>query len=98
MLQQGTAHAPKPIQGIGGEQAAPGKVSFGEMLQSQFSEVETQGIAAEDAIKRSLMGNEVNPHSTVIAVQKATTSLTLLMTIKDRLERAYQEIIRTPLG
>ena len=74
------------------------KVPFSDFLLQQFNQANTQGLEAEAAIQRSLTGEEVNPHATIIAVQKANVSLTLMMGIKERLERAYQELIRTPLG
>lgn len=86
--------APKPVEEAGQASPEKGKVSFGEFLARQFNDVNAQGLNAERAIERALEGKEVNPHNTIIAVQKANISLTLMMTIKERLERAYQEIIR----
>ena len=76
----------------------PGQVSFGEVLAKQFETANTSGVNAEKAIQQALMGETSNPHSTVIAVQKASVSLTLMMSIKERLERAYQDIIRMQIG
>ena len=73
------------------------KTSFADYLSQQFETVNTQGIEAEKAIQRSIMGQDENPHQTMIAVQKAEISLTLLMSVKERIERAYQEIIRMPI-
>ena len=86
--------------GIGGqENQTPGgkKVSFTEFLQQQFNETNNLGIEAENAIQRSITGQERSPHEAMIAVQKADISLTLLMSLKERIERAYQDIIRTPI-
>lgn len=74
-----------------------GAKSFGEFLEQSFQETNRLGIEAEHAIERSVLGEEVNPHQTMIAIQKADISLSLLMSVKERLERAYQEIIRTPV-
>lgn len=73
------------------------KVSFAEYLSQQFNEANQLGLEAEKAIQRSITGEETNPHAAMIAVQKADISLTLLTTLKDRIERAYQDLIRTPL-
>ncbi len=72
-------------------------VSFGEMLMQKFEETNAHGIEAEKAIQRSLTGEDQNPHDAVIAIQKASLSLTLMLGIKERLEKAYQDIIRTPI-
>ena len=79
--------------------AEPGgkKVSFAEFLANQMQEVNQSGLDAEKAIQRSVSGQETNPHETLIAVQKADISLSLMMSIKERIERAYQDIIKTPL-
>ncbi len=84
-----TSQAPE----VGG---AP-KTSFADYLSQQFETVNQQGLDAEKAIQRSVLGKDENPHQTMIAVQKAEISLTLLMSVKERIERAYQEIIRMPI-
>ena len=91
---------PNKTEGMGnqGGGAAPGnKVSFGEFLSQQFEESNRLGLEAEKAIQRSVTGEEQNPHAAMIAVQKADISLTLLMSLKERIERAYTELIRTPI-
>lgn len=75
-----------------------GRVSFGEFLAKQFSEANARGVEAEKAMQDSIAGRAISPHSTIIAVQKASIALTLMMGIKMRLERAYQELIRMQLG
>ena len=92
--------SPKQTQGVQGAGDAPAggkKVSFGEYLQHQLEETNRLGIEAEQAIQKSVMGQDENPHATMIAVQKADISLSLLMSVKERIERAYQELIRTPI-
>ena len=100
----------KMMRGIGGirprdavdmENSSPGKtgqVSFGEFLAQQFERANSQGVEAEKAIQRAVVGIEENPHATMLAVQKASVSLTLMMSIKERLERTYQELIRMQIG
>ncbi|MFN8388993.1 MAG: flagellar hook-basal body complex protein FliE [Bdellovibrionota bacterium] len=73
------------------------KVSFMDYLEQQFSETNKLGLEAENAIQRSATGEETNPHEAMIAVQKADIALTLLMSVKDRIERAYTDLIRTPI-
>ena len=90
----------KPFTGVGNADQAEGseKLSFSEMLGQQIGEANRQGLEADRAMEAAVAGEDVEPHSTIIAVQKASISLTLMMSIKERLERAYQELIRTPLG
>ncbi len=97
MLREGvTAEKPKSdIKNVGAES---GTVSFGEFLSDHIRAANESGLESERALQKAAMGEEMNPHATLIAMQKASISLTLMMGIKERLERAYQEIIRTPLG
>lgn len=88
---------PQGTSGIEGAIGGDSKTSFSDMLVKQYEESNRLGVEAENAIQRSILGQSDNPHETVIAVQKASVSLTLMMGIKERLERAYQEIIRTPI-
>lgn len=74
------------------------QLSFGEFLAKQYQAANNSGIEAEKAIQKAIAGEANNPHATVIAVQKASVSLTLMMSIKERLERAYQEITRMQIG
>lgn len=96
----------KNIKGIdsispkgGTESAVSGTsgTSFGDMLLQKYEEANMDGIRAEQAIQRSILGEDQNPHEAVIAVQKASVSLTLMMGVKERLERAYQDLIKTPI-
>lgn len=95
----------KGVQGItpsngaaeGPAQGGADKVSFGDFLMQQLEEVNKQGIEAEESIRKSVTGQEPNPHTTMIAIQKADISLTLLMSVKERIERAYQELVRMPI-
>lgn len=88
---------PSSSRGIESTGTDSSKVSFSDMLVQQYEESNKLGIEAEQAMQKSLLGKSENPHEAIIAVQKATVSLSLMMGIKERLERAYQEIIRTPI-
>lgn len=88
---------PRESGGIDSSPKSGKAVSFAEYLQHQIEETNQLGLEAENAIQRSVLGEETNPHQTMMAVQKADISLTLLTSIKDRLERAYTDLIRTPI-
>ena len=78
--------------------AAGGKTSFSDFLSQQLSEVNSESLNAEKAIQRSISGEDANPHDVLIALQKADISFKLLMSVKERLTQAYQEIMRMPIG
>ncbi|MBP9837272.1 MAG: flagellar hook-basal body complex protein FliE [Proteobacteria bacterium] len=90
---------PKRMEGLDDIKGTskPGAPSFADYLVNQLEEVNKDGLNAEKAIQRSVMGEDVNPHDTMIAVQKADISLSLLMSVKERIERAYQELIKMPV-
>jgi flagellar hook-basal body complex protein FliE len=79
------------------EVSGPKSQSFGDMLLQKYEEANDLGVAAERAIQKSVLGEDQNPHEAVIAVQKASVSLTLMLGVKERLERAYQDLIKTPI-
>jgi flagellar hook-basal body complex protein FliE len=95
----------RAIQGVQGITTPRGKseqsgdksggVSFAEIFKEKIEETNRLGIEADRAIERAALGQESNPHSTLIAVQKAEISLSLMLSVKDRIERAYQELVRT---
>ncbi len=73
-------------------------VSFADYLQAKVEEVNQLGVDADKKIESAMRGEEENPHATMIALQKADISFNLLMSVKDRIIEAYQQVIRTPIG
>jgi flagellar hook-basal body complex protein FliE len=74
------------------------KADFLEFLKTQLSELNQLGLEAEQKVQDSVEGKADNPQETVIALQKADVSFRLLLTIRDQLEQAYQQIIRSSIG
>lgn len=74
------------------------RASFSELLINKLEEVNQAGLDADRGINAAILGEDVNPHATVIAVQKAEISFQLLMSVTDKLVSAYQQITRMPLG
>ncbi|MCC6933487.1 MAG: flagellar hook-basal body complex protein FliE [Deltaproteobacteria bacterium] len=96
----------KPIEGLSGQikpnQVNPNpageKTSFSQFLLDQVKQVNSNSLTAEKGIADSISGKDSNPHNILISLQKADISFRLLMSVKERITQAYQEIIRTPLG
>lgn len=83
----------------GGTTAEAGESkSFGEFFKDKLEELNQVGLDSEKAIERAVEGKEPNPHATLLALQRAEISFSLMMSVKQKIERAYQEIIRTPIG
>lgn len=75
---------------------AQGK-SFSDFFADKLEELNTLGLESDRAIERRIEGKEANPHSTLLALQRAEISFQLMMSVKQKIEQAYQEIIRTPV-
>ena len=74
-----------------------GQRSFSDFFSEQLNELNELGLESDRAIARRLEGRETNPHATLLALQRAEISFQLMMSVKRRIEQAYQEIIRTPI-
>lgn len=98
MLERGSGiKPPKSIISEQQDENTP-KTSFADMLKNQIGEVNKLGIEADQAIQDAVAGKEDNPHTTMIAMQKADISFRLLLSVKERIEQAYQQIVRTQIG
>lgn len=89
----------KPIEtpGVVSEPKTGDKVSFSDFLKESVEQVNQQGLDADKRMANAVLGNDPNPHETVIALQKAHISFTLLMSVKQRLEESYRELVRTQI-
>ena len=92
------ASAIEPIQKTQSSQADKSNgVSFADFLKQQMNEVNNVSLEAENQIKKSITGEVENPHTAVLAIQKADISFRLFLSMKQRIEQAYQQIVRTQM-
>jgi len=73
------------------------KAGFADFLSESLKQVNESGLEADRLIGERLKGNEVNPHTTIIALQEADLSFRLLISVKQRLEQSFQELLRTQI-
>ena len=64
--------------------------SFSDILKTALNSVDSAQHNATAAIQQAL-----NVHDTMIAMQKADTSLKMMMEVRNKLLSAYQEVIKT---
>lgn len=83
MAKQGLP-APAPSNGEG----------FGSMLEKSIQNVNQAQVDADHAIRELIAGRSKNIHETLLAVERADTSLKLMMQIRNKVLDAYREIIR----
>ncbi len=68
--------------------------SFGQMLNSALKKVNTKQVKSDELTNQMITNpNDVNVHEVMIAAQEAQMSLNFLKQIRDRVVRAYQDII-----
>jgi flagellar hook-basal body complex protein FliE len=68
--------------------------AFGDLLQESIQKVEQKHMAAENALENLLTGKSDNLHQTMIAMEKASISLELMLQVRNKIIAAYDEIKR----
>ena len=70
--------------------------SFAEELMSAVKEVDKMQISADRKIEDLTMKRDgVTPHEAMIALEKADIAFQLMTSIKSKIIRAYEEVMRT---
>lgn len=72
--------------------------SFYDFLKTKVGEINELGLDVDRKVKEATEGKSPNPHETMIAIQKADVSFRLMLTVKEQLEQAYQQIMRSAIG
>jgi flagellar hook-basal body complex protein FliE len=71
-----------------------GGSSFGDMLKSSISKVNEMQTQSDTAIGELVAGRSKNIHETMLAIERADTSLKLAMQVRNKILDAYREIMR----
>ncbi len=71
----------------------PGE-GFGKMLDGLVSTVDAKQTQADALTKRVLLGDTDQLHQSVIAMQEASVSLSLMVQVRNKLVESYQELMR----
>lgn len=87
--------APKAGEGV--EQGAKSP-NFGEMLKGALKEVDELQNQAETQIQGVALSKDgFTTHGAMIALEKADIAFQLMSTIRSKIIRAYEEVIRTQI-
>ncbi|MCX7796257.1 MAG: flagellar hook-basal body complex protein FliE [bacterium] len=81
----------KPIKSNGKEKE---EVSFAEFLKESLEKVNQLQIEANNAVTAFSMGEDIDIHRVMIAIERANLSLSIVTEIRNRLLDAYHEIMR----
>lgn len=71
--------------------------SFSDILKTALSGVDDAQHEAKNAVEMALNGGSADIHDTMIALQKADTSLKMMLEVRNKLLEAYQEVIKTQI-
>ena len=89
---------PRPVPGPGPDGVGQTDgVGFTQSLGRAISEVNEMQQESAQKIEAFVRGEDVPLHEVVLAQEEAEISFRLMLEVRDRLVRAYQEILRTPM-
>lgn len=74
--------------------SSPGGGSFGATIKSALSGVNDLQTQADDLATKLAIGDPVEIHEAMIAMQKASTALQFTIQVRNKIIDAYQEIMR----
>jgi flagellar hook-basal body complex protein FliE len=97
MINPITPIAPTAIEGLAALQPAGRPGEFQSLLKNAIQVVETNRIAANQAVQGFMTGEGGELHTTILATQKAELSLELFLQVRNKVVQAYQEIMRTQI-
>lgn len=70
--------------------------SFSKMFSEAIKEVDQMQVEADKQVENLVLGNEgVTTHGAMIALEKADIAFQLMSSIRSKIIRAYEEVIRT---
>jgi flagellar hook-basal body complex protein FliE len=81
-------------QGLAPAPAGDAGKTFSDVLRQSVDQVNTYQHQADTAIKELVAGRTKNIHETMLAVERADTSLKLMMQVRNKILDAYREIMR----
>ncbi len=73
------------------------KTPFADLLKSSIEHVDDMQQNADQAIQDFVEGNVKDVHQTLLAVNKADISFRTMLEIRNKVIRAYEEIMRMPI-
>ncbi len=68
--------------------------TFSDVLRQSVEKVNEYQHQADSAIKELVAGRSKNIHETMLAIERADTSLKLMMQVRNKMLDAYKEIMR----
>jgi flagellar hook-basal body complex protein FliE len=86
------ATVPKGSAGV-----SPTGGQFGEIFEKLVADVENKQNEASAITRSVLIGDNPNLHQSVIAMQEASVSFSLMLEVRNKVVESYQELMRMPV-
>jgi flagellar hook-basal body complex protein FliE len=86
--------APTGVADVGALPTAAPANGFSSMLEGLVDHVSTKQAAAGALTQRVLLGETDQLHQSVIAMQEASVSFSLMVEVRNKLVESYQELMR----
>jgi flagellar hook-basal body complex protein FliE len=86
------------IQQAPKSEGVAGQNKFGDVLSSAMKEVDTLQKTADAQVEGLVLGKDgVTTHGAMLALEKADVAFQLMNTIRSKIIRAYEEVLRTQI-
>jgi flagellar hook-basal body complex protein FliE len=85
---------PDPIAPASG--GAAGSDAFSSILQQSVRNVSQLQGDAETSINQFISGEQEDPHTTMLAVQRASLAFDMFVQVRNKVVQAYQEVMKMP--
>ena len=82
------------VSGSSAREGAEAGKTFSEVLKQSMEKVNLYQEQADTAIKELVAGRTKNIHETMLTIERADTSLRLMMQVRNKILDAYKEIMR----
>jgi len=90
------------VAGVAGPAAVTGASqaqdeNFGEVLDKAIQSVDNQQHIAEESIRSLAVGEAVDIHGSMIALEEASIALHAMVSVRDKVVEAYQTLWNMPI-
>jgi flagellar hook-basal body complex protein FliE len=82
------------VQGPETPLAGDSATTFSDLLRKSVEKVNEHQVQADTAVKELLAGRNKNIHETMLSLERADSSLKLMMQVRNKVLEAYKEIMR----
>lgn len=89
-----TSQPPLPLRQPDTSSVSQAKAGFGDILNNTIDEVNQKQMSSEAAVDKLHSGGARHLHEVIIAVEQADVSLRMLVQMRNKVQQAYEEIMR----